>query len=118
MFPHLLQSFSLFSLSSLPPFCSPLQAKKAREQAALRNAQSLCEELDAERERQESRKKAAAKRRSRRKERRRKEVAVGRQELEVRLLILTATPPNFNPPNFSSGMWQYTIVRAKCGNSY
>lgn len=63
--------------------CSLYQAKKAREQAALRNAQSLCEELDAERERQESRKKAAAKRRSRRKERRRKEMA-GRQEIEVR----------------------------------
>ena len=58
------------------------QAKKAREQAALRNAQSLFEELDAEKERQESRKKAAAKKRSRRKERKKKELAE-KQEAEV-----------------------------------
>ena len=58
-----------------PPLPCPSQAKKAREQAALRNAQSLFEELDAEKERQESKKKAAAKKRSKRKERKRKEQA-------------------------------------------
>ena len=54
-------------------FC--LQAKKAREQAALKNAQSLFEEIDAEREKIESKKKAAAKKRNKRKERKRKEQA-------------------------------------------
>ena len=49
------------------------QAKKAREQAALKNAQSLFDELDAEKEKKEIKKKAAARRRSRRKERKRKE---------------------------------------------
>ena len=52
-----------------------LQAKKAREQAALKNAQSLFEELDAEREKKERREKAAAKKRNKRKEKKRKEQA-------------------------------------------
>ena len=51
------------------------QAKKAREQAALKNAQSLFEELDAEREKKERREKAAAKKRNKRKEKKRKEQA-------------------------------------------
>ena len=56
--------------------CFPsTQAKKAREQAALKNAQSLFEELDAEREKKERREKAAAKKRNKRKEKKRKEQA-------------------------------------------
>ena len=57
------------------PLPSPFQAKKAREQAALKNAQSLFEELDAEREKKERREKAAAKKRNKRKEKKRKEQA-------------------------------------------
>lgn len=52
-----------------------MQAKKAREQAALKNAQILFEELDAEKEKKENKKKAAAKKRSKRKEKKRKEQA-------------------------------------------
>ncbi len=54
-------------------FCT--QAKKAREQAALKNAQSLFEELDAEREKKETKKKAAAKKRDKRKQKKKKEQA-------------------------------------------
>ena len=60
------------SQHNLHYFC---QAKKAREQAALKNAQSLFEELDAEREKKERREKAAAKKRNKRKEKKRKEQA-------------------------------------------
>ena len=63
-----------------PPSPSPSQAKKAREQAALRNAQSLFDELDAEKEKRENKKKAAAKKRSKRKEKKRKEQA---EKMEV-----------------------------------
>ena len=73
-------------------FVVPLpQAKKAREQAALRNAQSLFEELDAEKERRESKKKAAAKKRSKRKEKKRREQAE-KMEATVSPLSLSASP--------------------------
>ena len=52
-----------------------MQAKKAREQAALKNAQSLFEELDAEQEKKEMKKKNREKKRNKRKERKRKEQA-------------------------------------------
>ena len=75
-------SISLCILLSypFPPSPSPSQAKKAREQAALRNAQSLFDELDAEKEKRENKKKAAAKKRSKRKEKKRKEQA---EKMEV-----------------------------------
>eukprot|EP00731_Ephydatia_muelleri_P012188 Em0006g1082a len=65
-----------------------MKAKKAREQAALKNAQILFEELDAEKEKKENKKKAAAKKRSKRKEKKRKEQAekaenAGTQSCEV-----------------------------------
>eukprot|EP00731_Ephydatia_muelleri_P037166 Em0406g1a len=46
-----------------------MKAKKAREQAALKNAQILFEELDAEKEKKENKKKAAAKKRSKERKR-------------------------------------------------
>ena len=49
-----------------------IQAKKAREQAALKNAQILFEEIDAEKEKKELRKKAAQRKKAKRKERKRK----------------------------------------------
>ena len=51
--------------------CRMLQAKKAREQAALQHAQSLFDQLDAEKEKKESRRKAAAKKRDKRKKKKR-----------------------------------------------
>lgn len=48
-----------------------MQAKKAREQAALKNAQILFDQLDAEKEKEESRRKAAAKKRNKRKKKKR-----------------------------------------------
>ena len=79
IFPFVLPSISLSSYP-FPPSPSPSQAKKAREQAALRNAQSLFDELDAEKEKRENKKKAAAKKRSKRKEKKRKEQA---EKMEV-----------------------------------
>ena len=58
------------------------QAKKAREQAALKNAQILFEELDAEQERKENKRKAAARKRSKRKEKKRKELAEKTEALQ------------------------------------
>lgn len=51
-------------------FANLFQAKKAREQAALKNAQILFDQLDAEKEKKESRRKAAAKKRERKKKKR------------------------------------------------
>ena len=56
---------------SLGQLCC-LQAKKAREQAALKNAQILCEELDAEKEKKESKRIAAVKKREKRKKNKKK----------------------------------------------
>jgi ankyrin repeat domain-containing protein 17 len=52
-----------------------MKAKKAREQAALKNAQILFEELDAEKEKKETKRKAAARKKIRRKEKKKKEQA-------------------------------------------
>ncbi len=55
-----------------------MQAKKAREQAALKNAQILCEELDAEKEKKESKRIAAVKKRERKKKKKKKEQQVSK----------------------------------------
>ena len=50
-----------------------MQAKNAREEQALANAETLCNELDAEREKKESRRKAAAKKRDKRRKKKQAE---------------------------------------------
>ena len=59
------------------------QAKKAREQAALKNAQSLFEELDAEKEKEESKRKAAARRRHKRKEKKKSKQTEKNNEVNI-----------------------------------
>jgi hypothetical protein len=60
-----------------------MKAKKAREQAALKNAQILFEELDAEKEKKETKRKAAARKKIRRKEKKKKEQAEKVPEDEI-----------------------------------